>query len=76
MIIYRIGQILVNVSVINYVSTCRQIESKQTNVVLLFFSVNLNTESFIRSIYYDICMFIFLSIVNRYCMIVSVIKSN
>jgi len=41
-----------------------------------FFSVNLNTDSFIRSIYYDICMFIFLSIVNRYCIIVRVIKSN
>ena len=32
-------------------STCGQFESRKTNVVL-FFSFKLNTNSFIRSIYY------------------------
>ena len=36
-------------------STCRQFESRKTKVVL-FLSFKLNTDSFIRSIYYNICV--------------------
>jgi len=37
------------------VSTCGQFGSRKTNVVLLF-SFKLNTDAFIKPIYYNICM--------------------